>query len=472
VDVDGETGEFAAQRLLASATNECESNLGYPPPVTNLRTNCTKVVIIGGGFAGLKAASDLGRNRKLEIAVTIVDRRNHHLFQPLLYQVAMAGLSPADISMPIRTALDRYRNVSVRLGLATGIDLEQRRVHVDTGDLSYDYLILACGATHSYFGHDEWEEYAPGLKTLEQATEIRRRVLTAYELAEVETDPVRRRELLTFVVVGGGPTGVELAGALGELSRYTLARDFRSVDPASTRVILIEGGPRILPSFDPELSRAATRSLERLGVTVWTTLRVTNIDEHGVQAGDEFVRAATVLWAAGVHASDLNRGLGDLDPQGRVRVEPDLSLPGHREVFVLGDQARFIEDNEPLPGVAQVAIQQGRTAARNIVADLRNAPRETFHYRDKGTMATIGRASAVLQTRRVRLAGFLAWMAWCFVHIMFLIGFRNRLLVFIQWVWSYVRYRRGARLITTRNWKLTEPAAITSEPHRQAQLKA
>lgn len=426
----------------------------------------TRVVIVGAGFAGLQAALTLGAAGGSQLAVTIIDRRNHHLFQPLLYQVAMAGLSPADISMPIRSIVGGYPNVSVRLGEVTDVDVGARVVRADTGDVPYDYLVLACGASHSYFGHDAWEVHAPGLKTLEHATEIRRRVLLAFERAELETDRERRRELLTFVVVGGGPTGVELAGALGELSRHTLTRDFRRVDPASTRVILIEGGPRILAAFAPDLSRSATVALERLGVTVWTDTRVTGVDEHGVRAGDEQVRAATVLWAAGVHASPIGQALGvALDNSGRVPVGPDLALIGHPEVFVIGDQSRCLaEDGQPVPSLAPAATQQGRTAARNILADLRSVPRESFEYVDKGMMATIGRARAVAQSGTMRLDGLLAWMAWCFVHIFYLIGFRNRLLVFVQWVWSYIRYRRGARLITDRQWQHAEPEPPVRAP--------
>jgi NADH dehydrogenase len=426
----------------------------------------TRIVIVGGGFAGLNAAKELGSASSDEMEIVVVDRRNHHLFQPLLYQVAMAGLSPADISTPIRTELRRYPNVRVQLGTATGVDLHRRVLHVDSGDLEYDYLVLACGATDSYFGHDEWEPHAPGLKTLEQATEIRRRVLMAFERAEIEPDANARRELLTFVVVGGGPTGVELAGALGELSRHTLGRDFRRIDPSATRVILIEGGPRILPAFAPDLSAAAARSLEKLGVTIWTDTRVTGIDEHGVQAGEEHVRAATVLWAAGTRASTLNEQLGKgLDKIGRVPVRDDLSLEGHPEVFVIGDQARFVENGEDVPPLCPPAIQQGKHAAKNILADLRNVTREPFHYWDKGIMATVGRAQAVVQTGGLHMHGFLAWLAWCFVHIFYLIGFRNRIIVFIQWVWSYIRYKRGARLITQRDWQREALQAIPME-HR------
>lgn len=416
----------------------------------------TRVVIVGAGFAGLNAARVLAAG-STNVAVTVLDRRNHHLFQPLLYQVATAGLSPADISAPIRSVLRKYPNIDVHLGDVEWIDLEQRIVHADTGEAPYDYLLVACGATHSYFGHDAWEEHAPGLKTLEQATEIRRRVLTAFERAEVERDRERRRELLTFIVVGGGPTGVELAGALGELSRHTLHKDFRHVDPRSTRVILIEGGPRILPSFALELSVAAQRDLERLGVAVWTDTRVTHIDDSGVQAGAERVRARTVLWAAGVRASALNGVFGlPLDSAGRLPVSPDLSVPGRPEVFVVGDQARVEDENGVVPGLAPAAIQQGKLAARNILADLRGMGREPFVYFDKGSMATIGRARAVAESHSFKLTGFVAWLAWCFVHILYLIGFRNRVLVLTQWIWSYVRYKRGARLILDRDWHMRE----------------
>ncbi len=419
-----------------------------------------RVVIVGGGFAGLNAAKELGRSGSDQLEIVVVDRRNHHLFQPLLYQVAMAGLSPADISVPIRTELRRYRNVRVVLGTATGVDLARRVLHVDTGDLQYDYLVLACGAVDHYFGRDEWEPYAPGLKSLEQATEIRRRVLMAFERAELEPDPKRRRELLTFVVVGGGPTGVELAGALGELSRHTLGRDFRRIDPSATRVILIEGGPRILPAFEPDLSASAARALEQLGVTIWTDTRVTDIDAQGVRAGDEYVRAATVLWAAGTRASPLNEQLGvTLDKLGRVPVNDDLSLPGHPEVFVIGDQARAAWDGDAVPPLSPAAIQMGKHAAKNILCDLRGSTRAPFEYWDKGIMATIGRAKAVAQTGRLHLNGFLAWLAWCFVHIFYLIGFRNRIMVFIEWVWSYVKYKRGARLITEQQWHRALPPA-------------
>lgn len=440
------------------------------------------MVIVGGGFAGLNTARRLLSSGPRSLRITLVDRRNHHLFQPLLYQVAMAGLSPADISTPIRSLFENDPRISVRMAEVQRVDLAERRVHTSAGPLEYDSLVLACGATHAYFGHDEWEPHAPGLKTIEQATEIRRRVLTAYERAEIEADPERRRRLLTFVVVGGGPTGVELAGALGELSRHTLSRDFSRIDPGGTRVMLIEGGPRLLSAFDPEMSRAATRSLEKLGVTVWTNTRVTDISDDHVEAGGEMVYADTVLWAAGVRASSVGRSLGvELDGAGRVVVSDDLSLPGHPEVFVIGDQAHVRKaDGEPVPGLAPAAIQQGRHAANNILHDLRSEPREDFEYFDKGIMATVGRASAVVQSGRFRMTGFVAWLAWCFVHILYLVGFRNRALVFFQWVWSYIRYRRGARLITQQQWRMRPsfgppekersraPLAVAPEPSNEA----
>ncbi len=417
-----------------------------------------RVLIVGGGFAGLAAARELADVRGVE--VVLFDRRNHHLFQPLLYQVAMAGLSPAEIAAPIRGLLRGAKNVEVRQEEAIGVDLEGRRLRTRTRqgehEHAYDTLLLACGAGHAYFGHDEWEEHAPGLKTLAQATEIRRRVLSAYERAEIETDPARQRALLTFVVVGGGPTGVELAGALGEMSRFTLARDFRNIDPALARVILIEAGPRILPSFPEKLARRATRDLESLGVQVWTASPVTDVDASGVQVGRERIEAATTLWAAGVEAAPLGRLLGaETDRLGRVRVGPDLTLPGHPEVFVLGDQAHSLDaEGRPLPGLAPVAMQQGRFAARAIRRELRGAvERETFFYRDRGQMATIGRSRAICDTGRLAFGGFAAWAFWLLVHIYFLVGFKNRLFVVIQWAWAYLAYGRGARLIVSRDWR-------------------
>ncbi len=412
-----------------------------------------RVVIIGGGFAGINAAKTLGG--KKGVRVTLVDRRNHHLFQPLLYQVAMAALSPADIAVPIRAILSGYKNVDVLLGNVTGIDYKSKVVKADFGDLSYDYVILACGASHSYFGHNEWEPHAPGLKSLEEATEIRRRVLTAFEMAEREKDREKQRELLTFIVVGAGPTGVELAGALGEISRYTLGRDFRNIDPSRARVILIEGGPRILPTFHASLSEKAARALESLGVTIWTSSVVTDVRADGLSIGKESIAAKTIVWAAGVQPSELNKSLGvELDRGGRIVVEEDLSVKGFPEVFATGDQAHFSHKlTEPVPGLCPAAIQEGKHAASNILLDLKGKKRKAFRYLDKGTMATIGRSFGIVQTKSLKLGGFIAWLGWLFVHIFYLIGFRNRLIVFIQWAWSYVTLSRGARLITSREWR-------------------
>ena len=416
-----------------------------------------QVVIVGAGFAGLQAAKILGRKGAGLVDVTVIDRRNYHLFQPLLYQVAMAGLSPAEIAYPIRSLLSSYGNVRVFLGEVKKIDLAAREVQGEGGNFKYDYLIAATGAQHSYFGHEEWEEHAPGLKTLEQATEIRRRVLSAFECAERETDPDKQKAFLTFVVVGGGPTGVELAGALGEISRFTLREDFRRIDPRQTRVVLIEAGKRVLAAFSEESSARALRDLEKLGVSVWTGTRVTSITPEGVSMGQEMVRAATVIWAAGVKPSAVNPTFGTpLDKAGRVVVTEDLSLPGHPEVFVCGDQAAFIakDQNEPLPGLAPVAMQEGRHAAHNILRLARGEKTLPFRYNDKGIMATIGRSRAVVEYGRVRLFGFLAWMAWLLVHIYYLIGFKNRVFVLFQWTWAYITFGRAARLITEKNWKM------------------
>jgi NADH dehydrogenase len=408
---------------------------------------CVRVLIIGGGFAGLNAAKRLGGVEGVE--VTLIDRRNYHVFQPLLYQVAMAGLSPADIAAPIRSMLSEYSNIRVLLGTVQSLDLSGKTVATDIGEFSFDYLIVACGARHSYFGHDDWEKYAPGLKTLEDATEIRRRFLTAFEEAERITDEEERRKLLTFVIVGGGPTGVELAGAMGEVSRHTLAIDFRSINAGSARIVLIEAGPRILPSFSDKLSARAKRDLELIGVQVWTGSSVTSIDENGVQVGTQRLESRTVLWAAGVQASRIGRLAGlETDRQGRVAVEPDLSVKGHPNVFFAGDQAMFShQTGKPLPGTGSVAIQQGNYIGRTIVNELKGRPRHPFHFVDKGQMATIGRKRAVLEIGSIRLSGWIAWVAWLVVHIYYLTGFRNRLLVVLQWAWSYMTWGRGARLI-------------------------
>ncbi len=413
-----------------------------------------KVVIAGGGFAGLNAAKMMGKAPG-KVEVTLIDRNNHHLFQPLLYQVAMAGLSPAEIAAPIRSLLSAFRNIRVIQANVTAVHLEKRQLQADCGNFDYDYLLLACGAQHTYFGNDDWEKYAPGLKSIEQATEIRRRVLEAFEKAEIESDPKAQKSLLTFVIVGAGPTGVELAGAIGEMSRFTLARDFRNIDPKRTRVILIEAGPRILPGFHESLSAKAARQLEKLGVQVWVSSRVTQVDLQGVELGEERLRASTVLWAAGVEASGLGKQMGvDVDPQGRILVESDLSLADYPKVFVAGDQARFEQEGKLLPGQAPVALQQGRCIARNILREIDGQQRQPFRYLDKGQMATIGRSRAVLESGRVRLSGFLAWLAWLVVHIYYLTGFKNRLFVVIQWAWAYLSFRRGARLIVDREWRI------------------
>ena len=423
-----------------------------------------RVVIVGGGFAGLNAARGLGGDTRFD--VTLLDRSNHHLFQPLLYQVAMAGLSPAEIAAPIRSLLSRQKNVRVVRAEVTGVDLERRNVLTGDGPHAYDSLILACGARHAYFGHEDWEPFAPGLKNLAQATEMRRRVLVAFEEAEKETDPARQRQWLTFAVVGGGPTGVELAGAVGEMSRFTLARDFRRIDPKLARIVLIEAGPRILPSFSEASASRAVRDLESLGVQVWTGGAVTKIDATGIEIGDERLAASTVLWAAGVRGPVLNTALdGELDRQGRAIVGADLSLSKHPEVFVAGDAAHVAgPDGAPLPGVAPVAMQQGRYLARLLRRQLSNEPREPFRYRDKGQLATIGRSRAILEAGGVRLSGLLAWIAWLVVHIYYLVGFKNRLFVVLSWAWAYLSFRRGARLIVGKEWRLytdppTDPAS-------------
>jgi NADH dehydrogenase len=413
------------------------------------------VVIVGAGFGGLKAARAL---KDAPVRVTVIDKRNHHLFQPLLYQVATASLSPADIASPIRAILRKQDNTRVLLGEVTAIDVARRQVHL-LGDgervIGYDYVILAAGARHSYFGHDEWETYAPGLKSLEDALEIRRRILLAFEEAERATSEDLRDRLMTFVVVGGGPTGVELAGALGEISRYTLARDFDNIDPTWAKIYLLEAGPRILPMFPERLARKAVTSLNRLGVRVRTGAMVTGVDEHGVLLGEERIPAHTVLWAAGVTASPLGKTLGvALDRAGRVPVEQDLSVPGHPEVFVIGDLATLPgPDGNPYPGVAQVAIQQGKCAAANIRRRIAGEVTQPFHYIDYGNMATIGRNRAIADLRGLHLGGFPAWVAWLCIHILYLIGFRNRLVVMLQWTWAYFTFQRGARLITFTGYR-------------------
>lgn len=423
-----------------------------------------RVVIVGGGFGGLNAARSLANK---PVRVTIVDRKNHHTFQPLLYQVATAGLSPAEIAAPIRNVFRGDANVVSLMEEVVGFDLDQRTVKTTEQELSYDYLVVAAGATHAYFGHDEWEPYAPGLKTIEDALEIRRRVLLTFELAERQAIAGEASGPLNFVVVGGGPTGVELAGTLAEICKHVLAHEFRSIDPSMARIILLEGGPRVLPAYPEDLSRSAQEQLERLGVEVRTSALVTVVEPGAVRIGDTRLVAAVVLWAAGVAASPLGKMLGaPCDRAGRVLVQPDLSIPGHAEVFVIGDLATLKDkQGRPLPGLAPVAIQEGKYVAKTILRDLDGTARKDFHYWDKGTLATIGRAAAVADFGKFHISGFIAWLSWLFVHIYFLIGFRNRLLVFIQWAWSYFTYERGARLITGNTslpgWVGMHPAATS-----------
>jgi NADH dehydrogenase len=410
-----------------------------------------RVLIVGGGFGGLYAAKAF---RRKPVAVTLIDRRNHHLFQPLLYQVATAALSPGDIASPIRWVLRRQSNVEVLLGTVERFDTGRgAAVLTDGTEFRYDYAIVAAGATHAYFGHDQWEAAAPGLKTLEDALEIRRRVLLAFERAERELDPDRRRTLLTFVIVGGGPTGVELAGALAEISRQSLARDFRHFDPAAANVILLEGGPSLLATFPEPLRDTARHDLEELGVQVETGAIVTNVQRDAVYVGERRIPAATILWAAGVAASPLGAALGaPTDRAGRVLVNPDLTVPGCSNVFVIGDLASLKgADGKPLPGVAQVAIQMGTHAARNIMRAIQHQPLQPFRYRDYGNLATIGRAKAVADLHWLRLRGLIGWLAWVFIHLVKLIGFRNRILVLVQWAWAYFSYERSVRLITGRS---------------------
>ena len=416
-----------------------------------------RVVIVGAGFGGLNAAERLAR---APVKITVIDRKNHHTFQPLLYQVATAGLSPGEIAAPIRSILSRHKNVEVLMAEVSGFDLERRVVKTGDEEIPYDSLIVAAGASHAYFGHDEWEAMAPGLKTIEDALEIRRRVLLAFELAERRAFAGESCDPLNFVVVGAGPTGVELAGTLAEICRHALAHDFRSIDPRRTHIHLIEGGQHVLPSYPEDLSRSALEQLQRLGVEVVTSAMVTQIEPGVISMGGTRMKADVILWAAGVAAAPLGKKLGvPVDRAGRVLVEPDLSVPKHPEVFVIGDLAALKDaSGKMLPGVAPVAILEGRyvaklirrriEAAGSFSGDPERAPHAAFHYYDKGSLATIGRAAAVAQFGRIHISGFMAWLAWLFVHILFLIGFRNRVLVFIQWAWSYFTYERGARLIT------------------------
>ena len=410
-----------------------------------------QVIIVGAGFGGLEAAKKLAGK---DVRLTVIDRTNYHLFQPLLYQVATAALSPADIAAPVRAILSKCRNVEVVLAEVESVDVQARKVKTKDRVFDYDYLILATGARHSYFGHDEWEKLAPGLKSLEDAVELRRRILLAFEFAERTTDEAARKAAMTFVVIGGGPTGVEMAGAIAEISRYTLAKNFRHIDPSQARVILIEGAPCLLAAYPPDLSESARQQLLELGVEVRTNARATNVNEEGVQVDGEFIPCRVKIWAAGNVASFLGKTLSvPVDRVGRVIVNDDLTVPGHPEVQVIGDLANFShQTGEPLPGVSPVAMQQGRQAARNILRMIRGEKPQAFRYFDKGSMATIGRNKAVADLKFFQLSGLFAWLAWLFVHIIFLVGFRNRLLVLVQWAWAYLTFDKGARLIT-RNFQ-------------------
>jgi len=406
-----------------------------------------KVVIVGGGFGGLYAAKELAEKN---VRVTLVDRTNHHLFQPLLYQVATAGLSPADIAQPIRHILKEAKNTEVVMAEVDRIDPQSKQVHTTKGLIfSYDYLIVAAGARHSYFGHDEWERFAPGLKNLADALELRRRILQAFEAAEIANSEEERRAALTFIVVGAGPTGVEMAGAVAELARHTLAEDFRRIDPRATRVLLVEGVARVLPAFREDLSRSGLKQLQSMGIEVRTGTMVKEVTNHGVTVNGEFIPCRTVIWAAGNAAAPIGKSLSaETDRAGRVIVNEDLTVPGHPEVFAIGDMACFKhQTGEPLPALSPVAMQMGRHAAKNILSRLQGQKLAAFRYFDKGTMATIGRNKAIADLKFVRFGGYLAWLSWLFVHLIFLIGLRNRLLVFFQWTWAYLTYGRGARLI-------------------------
>ena len=403
---------------------------------------------------------------RLPLQITLVDRRNHHTFQPLLYQVATAGLSPAEIAAPIREILAKHDNIEVLLGEVSGFDLARRTAKLNGFELGYDYLVVAAGATHAYFGHDEWEQFAPGLKTIEDALEIRRRMLLAFELAERQAAVTGEHQQLSFVVVGGGPTGVELAGTLAEIARQSLADDFRHIDPKKTRIVLLEAGTSLLSAYPEDLRLSAKRQLEHLGVDVRLNSAVTGVGPSEIHVGNDVLHATVVLWAAGVAASPLGRALGGpVDRAGRVLVESDLSLPGHPEVFVIGDLASLKQaEGTQLPGVAPVAMQEGRWVARQIAADLAGNPRTPFHYVDKGSLATIGRAAAVAQFGKVHISGFLAWLSWLFIHIFFLIGFRNRIIVMIEWAWSYFTYDRSARLITGESRRIAVSSMELAEP--------
>jgi NADH dehydrogenase len=429
------------------------------------------VVIVGAGFAGLNAAQAL---EGAQVRITVVDRRNHHLFQPLLYQVASAALNPSEIATPVRSILHGQKNVEVMLAEVTGVDLERKRVVLRDGELSYDYLVLATGARDAFFGHSDWEQVTSGLKSIEDALELRRRVLLAFEAAERETDPAIRAEWLTFVLIGAGPTGVEMAGALAEIAHHALAHDFHHIDPAQARIVLVEGVARVLPSYPESLSAAAQRELEKRHVIVRTGARVTQIDSEAVFIGEERIPTRTVIWSAGVEASPLGRSLGaPLAKGGRVKVTPELTLPGHSEVFVLGDLAHVESDGEVVPGVAPAAMQMGKHSAKNLRRAVAGEPLLPFRYWDRGTFSVIGRGAAVgVVLKRWKMSGFFAWIAWLAIHIMFLIGFRNRLLVLFDWGYQYLTFRRGARLITAASRNESEAPMYLVHPHPPPSLPA
>ena len=429
------------------------------------------IVIVGGGFAGLNVAKELG-NRK-EIKVTLIDKNNFHLFQPLLYQVAMAALNAGEIAYPLRMMLSKYKNVTVFKGVVKTVDLYNKIVYTDFGEIEYDSLVMTCGAKHHYFGHNEWEEYAPGLKTIAQAAEIRRRVMEAYENAERSQDPEEKRKLLTFVIVGGGPTGVELAGSIGEMNRYYLSKYFKNIDPKEIRIFIAQSAPALLHTFSPELSAKATLALEKLGVQILTCCKVTNIDANGVEIGHERIEAGTVLWAAGVRATSIGKTIGfSTDQSGRIIVAEDLSVPGYPDVFVGGDQACFaLQDGGTLPGLASVALQEGQSIGRNILLDLQGKRRKPFVYNDKGQMATIGKNSAIAERGNVKLSGLPAWIIWLGVHIYYLSSVKHRLFVLMQWGWSYFTFGHGARIVN-KEWRFYPNLPEPAEPAEKEELIA
>ncbi len=448
----GQSGE--PHPISTSNTSQSAERLGIPENVESnahkLHVEMPHVVIVGAGFGGLRAARAL---RNAPVQVTVIDRQNHHLFQPLLYWVATAGLSPADICSPIRGILRNQKNAEVFMDEVTGVDVQGQHVLMGDHSVPYDYLVLATGVHDNYFGHPEWEDYAPGLKSIVDAISIRRKILLAFEAAEIETDPEKIKALLTFVLVGAGPTGVEMAGAIAELAHKALAPDFRHIDTRMTRIILIEAGPRILAAFPESLAQKTQQKLVSMGVEVLTGTPVTNVDEHGVVVDGERINAATIIWGAGVSASSAGKWLGtEVDRAGRVKVLNDLSIPGHPNIFVIGDTVSFIQNGKPLPGVAQVAMQGGHYVASVISQRVKGKELEkSFYYRDKGNLATVGRSYAIVDLGNIRLTGFFAWLMWLAVHIYFLVGFRNRLVAIFQWAWTYFTYARGARLITFEN---------------------